>query len=448
MISGRKRVSRRVIAWAVALGVILAGGGCAATVGQRAMRAMYEGDYARAVPLLTSQTISSPDDARGWARLGEAQFHTQQFGPARASFARAVALDDYLPSAYLFLGYIAEEEDSVEAAIRHYEDCIARRPSGALTRDLTKRIETLRGEQARLAAQAALARERAAGTPPLSESAIAIIPFNSDSLPDNLRPIGRGLAELLAMDLAKVKSLRVVERERVDRLIRELKRSPMAPFDSAGAPRLGRLLGAAHVIGGEAVEVEPGRLRVRTRLVGVLDGRFDAARDQVGELAHLFQMEKRILWEVLAKLRIEPTLEEKLALDQIPTESFVAYLSYARGLAEEEAGRARDAAREYERAVDVDPRFREAADRAREMSHLASLDLNASPEPLADFIEQHSGPFEWTERPARTDDRLGAMLGQVGLVPTPPPGPTDDPYTPPSTNTTIIIHGQFDQAKP
>ena len=92
----------------------------------------------RAVPLLTAQTVSSPKDGRLWARLGEAQYRIQQFEPAKESFYKAKSLDPYLPSAHLFLGYIGEEQDSIEVALDHYQRYLDIRPSGSISKDIAK----------------------------------------------------------------------------------------------------------------------------------------------------------------------------------------------------------------------------------------------------------------------------------------------------------------------
>jgi tetratricopeptide (TPR) repeat protein len=429
----------------LALGLALLSG-CASVPGQRAMRAMYEGDYARAVPLLTAQTVSSPDDGPLWARLGEAQYHTQQFEPAKESFHKALSLSSYLPSAELFLGYIGEQQDSVEAALTHYQRYLNIQPDGSTAKDIAKRIETLRRERAVKIAQAAIAREREINPSRFSDSTIGVAYFNSERLPENLRPLSKGLAEMLVTDLSKLKALKVVERTQTERILTELKLAQGSFFDSTTTPRLGKLLGAAHMVGGDAVELSEGRLRFDPQLVSTKTGDVDLGKEQTGELAQFFQIEKRILWDILKKLRIEPTITEKLELDRVPTESFVAFLAYSRGLDDEDAGRYGDARREYDRAASVDPSFKEARDRAERMTYLSSLDLDARPERLDRLVQRNSSQSEWTERPARTDERLGAMNENSGLF---RPmgsdrGGNDSPYTPPSTNTTVIIQGHFD----
>jgi TolB-like protein len=319
-------------------------------------------------------------------------------------------------------------------------------PDGSIAKDIAKRIEMLRRDRAVKIAQAAIAREREINPARFSDSTIGVVYFNSDRLPENLRPISKGLAEMLVTDLSKLKSLRVVERTQTERILTELKLAQTSFFDSTTAPRMGKLLGAAHIVGGDAMELSEGRLRFDPQLVSTKTGEVDMGKEQVGELAQFFQIEKRILWDLLNKLNIEPTISEKVELDKVPTESFVAFLAYSRGLDDEDAGRYGDARREFDRAASVDPSFKQAKDRADRMSYLSSLDLDARPERLDRLVGRNSNQAEWTERPARTDERLGALNENSGLF---RPigsdrGGNDNPYTPPSSNTTVIIHGRFD----
>ena len=122
-----------------------------------------------------------------------------------------------------------------------------------------------------------------------------------------------------------------------------------------------------------------------------------------------------------------------MVLDSVPTESFVAFLAYSRGLDDEDAGRYGDARRQYERAASVDPSFKEASDRAKQMSYLSSLDLDARPERLGSygwtsFRRSWNGPNVRRD----TDDRLGALNENSGLFR--PMGSdragSDDPFTP------------------
>ena len=65
----------------------------------------------------------------------------------------------------------------------------------------------LRRERSIKIAQAAIAREHELNPARYPDSTIGVVYFNSERLPENLRPISKGLAEMLVTDLAKVNSL-------------------------------------------------------------------------------------------------------------------------------------------------------------------------------------------------------------------------------------------------
>ncbi len=442
-LSPMRRSSRYQLACLVALFLL---SGCATTVGRKAARAMYEGDYAHAIPFLTSQTITTPNDARVWARLGEAQYHTNQPDAARESFTKGLSLDHDLAGAHLFLGYMDEAADHLDAALGHYEAYLALRPSGPISKDIAQRAELLRRDRAVRLAKEALASERELKASTLSDSTVGVVYFNSERLSEPLRPLTKGLSEMLLTDFSKVGALRTVERLQTDRLISELQLSSTAAFDTSMAPRIGKLLGAAHLVGGDAAELGEGKLRFDPQIVTTKTGDVDVRREQVGELAQFFQIEKRIVWDVLKRLGIEPTIEEKVALDRVPTESFVAFLAFSRGLNYQDLGQYGEARKEYQKAANVDPKFKEAGAKAQEMSYLSSLGPNSRPERLDRVVRRQESLLEWAQLPVRTDERLSTILTNTGLVrPASTSQGTDNPYTPPSANSTVIINGGFDE---
>jgi hypothetical protein len=354
-------------------------------------------------------------------------------------------LDQFLPGAHIFLGHIAEDEDSLDVAIRHYENYLKERPSGERAKEIARRIELIRWVKGRRIARGLLGREADLDPNSFGEWTVGVLRFNSARLPESLRPLGKGLADLLSADLAKVGALQVARQTEVEALWSELNLAASLPIDSSAALRTGTLLGVRTVIFGGISEVSEGRLLVEPALVRTGTAISEAGKEQSGELAQFFQMEKRIVWDILRKLGIEPSMEEKYALDQTPTESFVAFLSYSRGLEHQDHGRFDSARREYERACQVDPAFAEAGRRAREMEYLSALDLGDGLEPLDKYVTRYTNRSEWTERPARTDERLSGLVENAGF--NRPLGSTigaDDPFTPPSANTRVIIEGDFD----
>jgi len=82
---------------------------------------------------------------------------------------------------------------------------------------------------------------------------IAVLDFDNNSIGRNASDyaaIGKGIADLLIGDLAAGANIRVVERDRIQALLDEQKLTRDGHIDQETAVRLGKLLGARHMITG------------------------------------------------------------------------------------------------------------------------------------------------------------------------------------------------------
>src|SRR5262249_62134906 len=100
-----------------------------------------------------------------------------------------------------------------------------------------------------------------------------------------LTPLGYGLAELLSTDLAVSNRLVVVDRLKIDAILRELKLVDEGVTDPRGAPRPGRLIGARRLLIGSVSEASVGTLRVQARIVDVGSGTIGATPTAEAPLA-------------------------------------------------------------------------------------------------------------------------------------------------------------------
>jgi TolB-like protein len=271
--------------------------------------------------------------------------------------------------------------------------------------------------------------------------------FNGDRLPDSLRPLAKGLAHMMVTDLSKVSRLLVVERLRVDKILEELKLSSSAAFDSTTAPRMGKLLGAAHVLGGDISGLPQERLRVDPQLVSAKTGEVELPGEQVGALSRIMAMEKDMVFSVLKQMGIKLRPEERTAIAKVPTDSLAAFLAFSRGLEYADRGDYEKAEREFDRARTIDPSFGEAGQRATEAGYLSGSSPSAEPQYLEEFAAATSGSGEWQTQVTDTGVRLSAFLENAGLIrPVGTEAPADDPYTPPTSGeSSVIINGRFDE---
>ena len=186
-------------------------------------------------------------------------------------------------------------------------------------------------------------------------------------------------------------------------------------------------------------ELGEGRLRLDPQIVSTKSGKVDLTKEQTGELAQFFRMEKQVVWDVLRELGIEASEQERDSLALLPTESFVAFLAYSRGLDLYDRGLYPEARKEFGRAAKIDPSFHAAGARLRQTAHL-SADGVAEPADVGELSESAADQNVWAEQPGETDQRLAGFLGNIGLG-----RRQDDPNKPPQNQATVIVIGRFDQ---
>jgi hypothetical protein len=144
------------------------------------------------------------------------------------------------------------------------------------------------------------------------------------------------------------------------------------------------------------------------------------------------------------KLGIKLTKAERDSIAALPTESFLAFLMFSRGLEWFDKAEYQKAAREFNRAVEADPGFTEADEWAHlveALIHAPSYGdiMNFEEYAIGDpFIRGRSGEIELAL--AGSSDRLGFMPGMGRGH----DEPYEGPYGHRSITATIIIQGQFD----
>ncbi|HEX6630075.1 MAG TPA: CsgG/HfaB family protein [Gemmatimonadaceae bacterium] len=324
-----------------------------------------------ATPVLTPEALArletasrtAPHSAAALRALGVAYFDRGRDAEARAVLARAqqLAPDDGVVA--LHLGLAAEREGDLAAAREAYTTYVRVGRTRRVRRQLEARLEALSRQEMAAAARRAVAREAELGTTPGSPNTVAVLPFAFHGSDSTLRPVARGLTELLAVDLGRASALTVVERLQVQALLDELALAEGGRTDSATAARTGRLVRAGRVVQGAVTQLGSDALRADAAVVDAATAERLSAAAGSEPLDAVFALEKRLARDVLTALGVQLTAAEWRELEQRPTRRLSAFLSYSSGLLAEDAGRLDDAERLYREAVRLDPGFSMARDR-------------------------------------------------------------------------------------
>ena len=250
---------------------------------------------------------------------------------------------------------------------------------GCATGSAGRTAQSPRIREAEDAARQAIAAESQLRFDSSSVRTVGVLPFDQAGLDTSMSAIGYGLADLLRVDLSKSRQIRIVDRIRLDAIMRELQLASSGRADSTTAPRVGRLTQARRMVYG-ALDSRAGTLGVS---VGVADATTREVRSALTtrmSLNQIFDVEKQIAFRLFESLGITLTPAERVAVEERPTRNIAAFLAYGRGVRYESELRFRDAAREYQEAVRLDPSFGLAATRATEVRSLGGNALaDASP---------------------------------------------------------------------
>lgn len=148
-----------------------------------------------------------------------------------------------------YLGLIALKREDHEAASRLLQQYAREDPEGAAAREVPRMLTLLTSTQLQQEVASAVAREREVAATPPEPGSIAVQAFVNRGSED-YRAMAKGLAAMVIADLSRVPGLKVLEREKVQLLLDEMRLGDSGLADTASAVRSGRLMRAEKVVVG------------------------------------------------------------------------------------------------------------------------------------------------------------------------------------------------------
>jgi len=187
--------------------------------------------------------------------------------------------------------------------------------------------------------------------------AVSVTPFSAPVGDSLLRPLGYALADLLVTDLSYSPALSVVERHRLDAIMRELELVEQGRVDPQTAPRVGRLVGARRVVIGEVTPGSANDFVVRARVVDVIAGTVTDVTTASAPFARLFEAQSELTFRVYEALGVQLSPAERARIEARATAQLAAVVAYGRGLEAEARGDATAAADFFTEAARLDAGF-------------------------------------------------------------------------------------------
>jgi tetratricopeptide (TPR) repeat protein len=314
---------------------------------------------------LEAQRAQHPTDPDLNLRLAKAYVAASRFADARASLGSVLLPQPENRVARAYLGFAYEGLQQFDSARAVYGALLAGNPGGVVSRLLNGRLALLARKELHASARAALAQEAELGRTPPDPSTVAVFPFRYTGQDSTLRPLERGLAALVVSDLSHVRSLRLVERERLQALLDEMQLTSSGRVDPATGARSGHLVGAGQVVQGQFQDGPNAGVRLDAAMVRATDAQVAATGSGRNQLNMLFDLEKSVVFQLLAKMGVPLSPAESIAISERPTRDLQAFLLYSRGLEAQDRGDFGAASVSFRAAARRDPSFQAAAQQAQ-----------------------------------------------------------------------------------
>jgi TolB-like protein len=244
-----------------------------------------------------------------------------------------------------------------------------------------------------------------AAAPSPSAKVLAVAYFENRSEQAQWQPLAKGLADMLVTDLTGTEGLTVVERDRLQAVLAELQLGKSTFVDAKSARRLGKGLGASHVLVG-AFQIFGGKLRVDARAVDVESGAVAFAAEHTGAADDVFAVEERLAEKLRGGLGLAPRTGT-LAAPRVSADDLRAYGS---GLDALDEGRIDEARRILSGLAAQRPDFAEAKrglDRLAQRIHAMLAESKLAPERVVVLATELAGGKLEACGPLFTE--LGAM---------------------------------------
>lgn len=195
---------------------------------------------------------------------------------------------------------------------------------------------------------------------------IAISYFDNSSGDAKYNALSKGIADMLITDLSKVKGVTIVEREKLEKLIQEIKLGQSKYFDQSTAQKLGKGLGAQNILTGSFYVLD-NVIRLDARLIDVQTGGVIFAEQVSGNKNNFFALHQQLA-NLLAKNINVPYSPDLSGLYKTGEEvTLKEVVNYSNALELQDVGMSSDAKQILEKTIKENPKFRFAKNKLEDI---------------------------------------------------------------------------------
>lgn len=356
----------------IVLGILLAG--CASnTQFKIADQLMEQNDYSSALKeyLAIAEANGSLVMSTNVRALTGAMIAYYNLGEYNKSFSlskRILTIDKYNSSAIFYAGMTLEKLNKLTLAKKIFRYYLVLSDYDPYKNMIEAKFKDLVQKEMEKRAKLAIQMENSISMDQIRENTLAVLYFINVMENPEWSSIGKGLAEMMITDLSQVKSLKIIERIQLQKLIEEMQLGMSGMTREETSPRMGKLLKAKTVVNGAFTINDGQNLTINSEPIDVTASQYYQTGEYSGNLDEIFKIEKQIVFGILDELNINLTSSERKKIGKYATKNFEAFKAYCNGLDEYDFGNYETANSYFQQAVSLDPDF----GLAREMFNITS----------------------------------------------------------------------------
>lgn len=197
---------------------------------------------------------------------------------------------------------------------------------------------------------------------------VAVLPFVNSAIGASnaeLAPLSKGIADLLLTEMAQNPAIRMVERENIVKLLDEQNLARDGRVDDATAARIGKLLGAKHMVTGTFVTDRSGTMVITLKSIDSETGRIEWTHMDRDKTDNFLALVSKLGGAANSGLKLPALTPQARQSAEAKAEKqkgvpFQAVMLYSRAISAQDAGNKAEAIQLFNQALEKFPNFEDA----------------------------------------------------------------------------------------
>ncbi|MBI5546275.1 MAG: hypothetical protein HY901_20505 [Deltaproteobacteria bacterium] len=193
---------------------------------------------------------------------------------------------------------------------------------------------------------------------------LTVLYFDNQTGSADYDVLRKGLADMIITDLVAWDGVAVVERDKLEAVIGELKLQHTRTFDQSTAAKVGKLLGAQYLLTGTLHSAAP-QLRIDARLIQAEKGQVVASASVRGPQEKVFDLEQELVDRITAGIDLK--VKNLAARRKVKVPDLDVLLAYSKAIDLSDQGKEKEAQKAIQAVVSRSPAFLMARERKEQI---------------------------------------------------------------------------------